>query len=405
VARTPLELLLGDFSKREFFGRHYGRLSLHRQADDPDRFRSLVTLEDLERCLSFSAGEHEEFVQSVGGLAAQEPDATPARHCSAQTAINDWLAGKSLVFNGIDRRLPAISAFSRALEGELKCSVWCNLYLTPGRGYAFATHYDTHDVFVLQVLGTKQWRLGPAAVESPLPFQDRVGGPDIAQTHQSLTLRPGDVLYIPRGLLHDATAQEHLSCHITVGVHPKTYLDLILAAVAIAADRDSRFRKYLPLGSFAVGETEIETARELLRSVSSDDYRQAGNAFCELLASERRRDATGVFRLPEEADTLSAADRFQAVPNLMYSLSVAEEGIELIAFGRSISLPIHAEDALSCCLSGKVFTVAELAGFVNPVDKTNFVRRLFLEGIVRRIDADENPAAVAVDFVRNVKPS
>jgi hypothetical protein len=274
--RTPLELLLGDFSRKEFFDRHYGRRWLHCQAKDPGRFGSLVTLEDLERLLSFGASEREEFVQSVGGLVAGEPDTAPMRHCSAQAAIGDWLAGKSLVFNGIDRRLPATSAFSRALESELKCSVWCNLYLTPGRGYAFVTHYDTHDVFVLQVLGTKEWRLGPAAVESPLPFQDRVGGPDIAQAHQSLTLRPGDALYVPRGLLHDAVAQDGLSCHITIGIHPKSYLDLILAAVAIAADRDSRFRKYLPPGSFAVGDAEIETARELLRGVSPDDYRQAG---------------------------------------------------------------------------------------------------------------------------------
>jgi hypothetical protein len=89
----------------------------------------------------------------------------------------------------------------------------------------------------------------------------------------------------------------------------------------------------------------------------------------------------------------------------MGSLSLSDEGIELIVFGRSIELPVRAGDALSRCLAGRVFAVDELAGFANPADGTSFVRRLFLEGVVRKVGARENPDVVAVDVVRNVKPS
>jgi hypothetical protein len=41
-----------------------------------------------------------------------------------------------------------------------------------------------------------------------------------------------------------------------------------------------------------------------MRAVSLRDFRDAGDAFCELLVSERRRGLIGALRLLEETDSL-----------------------------------------------------------------------------------------------------
>ena len=64
-------------------------------------------------------------------------------------------------------------------------------------------------------------------------------------------LAPGDVLYLPRGFLHSATALGEISAHLTVGIHPVTRwaaaesaLDLVRAMAA----EDPQLRGSLPLG-------------------------------------------------------------------------------------------------------------------------------------------------------------
>ncbi len=405
MAHSRLQQLLDKLPLSKFFEDYYGKNWFHSiGANRANGFGDLVSLSDLERLL-FDREDREDFVQVAGGQVGPGGiiEGSPTRHCTAQAAIDHWLSGKSLIFHGIDRRLPAISELARDLEGELKCRVWCNLYLTPAGSHAFTTHYDTHDVFVIQVLGSKSWRIGTPAVTFPLPFQERLrGGPDIADACHKLVLQPRDVLYVPRGVLHDAVSEAELSCHITVGVHPKTFLDLILTAVTIAADRDPQFRKYLPPGSFKVQDGDIAAAVGLMRDISRDDFLDAGDAFAELLASEQRRAPTGVLRLPEKLETLSEADFFQAIPNLMCSLSQEMDVVELTVFGRSIGFPGDSRAGLELCLSGTAFQIADIGTPASPAGRAELVRRLILEGVVRKLAEGDDRSPHTVDVIKRL---
>ncbi len=77
-------------------------------------------------------------------------------------------------------------------------------YLTPVGTQGFAPHYDDIEAFVLQTEGSKRWRLYDNPLGQVLPtdssgnFDQKVLGPVILET----TLHPGDLLYIPRGIVH-----------------------------------------------------------------------------------------------------------------------------------------------------------------------------------------------------------
>ncbi len=77
--------------------------------------------------------------------------------------------------------------------------------MTPAGCQGFAPHFDDIEAFALQLEGKKRWRVYKPIDESQaLPFvssrnftQEEIGEPII-----DCVLEPGDLLYFPRGFIH-----------------------------------------------------------------------------------------------------------------------------------------------------------------------------------------------------------
>src|SRR3546814_13341142 len=72
-------------------------------------------------------------------------------------------------------------------------------------------------------------------------------------------MAPGDCLYLPRGYIHSAAAQEGVSLHLTIGVLATTVHDLLRRVVDGTAD-DPTFRRALPPGP----ASDLATARTVV---------------------------------------------------------------------------------------------------------------------------------------------
>ncbi len=136
--------------------------------------------------------------------------------------------GASLVVDAIDELHAPISALAQDLEGWLRTHVQVNAYASWTSTEGFGTHWDDHDVIVVQVAGAKRWRLfGPTRTA---PMYRDVAEPEQPPTEPvaDLVLHPGDVLYLPRGWWHAVTAdQGSASLHLTFGIGTHTGADLI----------------------------------------------------------------------------------------------------------------------------------------------------------------------------------
>ena len=168
---------------------------------------------------------------------AQDGTVLPAgrytRSGGAGAAINDQAAddrvldllagGATLVLQALHRTWPPLVHFAGTLARELGHPVQVNAYVTPSQNRGFAAHYDTHDVFVLQVAGAKRWSVHAPVVPAPLPsqpWQDNAAAVAARATEPpqiDAVLEPGDALYLPRGYIHSATALGTTSIHLTVG--------------------------------------------------------------------------------------------------------------------------------------------------------------------------------------------
>ena len=108
------------------------------------------------------------------------------------------------------------------MEDYLQYGGGANVYLTPAKAQGFAPHFDDIEAFVLQLEGQKRWRLyKPTKEEDLLPSHS---SPDLKQ-HEldeddvviDVVLNPGDIMYFPRGWVHQASAAgDSHSLHLTV---------------------------------------------------------------------------------------------------------------------------------------------------------------------------------------------
>lgn len=107
-----------------------------------------------------------------------------------------------------------------------------NAYLSFGGVGTFGRHWDTHDVFVVQLLGAKRWKV--FAPTWPLPLSSQTSSGHEAQCGPQpvleCELQPGDVLYLPRGWWHQAMPLDEGSFHLSVGTYAPTAMDFLLWA-------------------------------------------------------------------------------------------------------------------------------------------------------------------------------
>lgn len=139
-------------------------------------------------------------------------------------------AGATLVVNRLDHKDKAIAMLCQALSTQLGLKVAANGYIAFGGDGTFGKHWDTHDVFAMQLLGRKRWLVYEPTFELPLEHQkSRAFKADCpAMPVFDQVLEPGDILYIPRGWWHEAlpiTGCE--TFHITAGAYTGTLIDYL----------------------------------------------------------------------------------------------------------------------------------------------------------------------------------
>ena len=184
----------------------------------PGAFDDVLSLADVDRALTRSGLRRPAFrLVHDGEVIAPRRYTRHARQGGEPVdglidtgRVMDLFAdGATIVLQGLQRWWEPAGRFCRDLELALGHALQANAYLTPPGAAGLAPHHDTHDVFVLQCAGTKHWVVREAAVDTPLPRHVSDHATAARQPVRfEAELTPGDVLYLPRGVVHSAAAQQ-----------------------------------------------------------------------------------------------------------------------------------------------------------------------------------------------------
>mmetsp|Transcript_56345 Transcript_56345/g.136660 ORF Transcript_56345/g.136660 Transcript_56345/m.136660 type:complete len:574 (-) Transcript_56345:2211-3932(-) len=195
-----------------------------------------------------------------------------------------------------------VQSLLSTLEMEMSCMVGSNAYLTPpNTSQGFAPHYDDIEAFCLQLEGSKRWK-----VYNPIKGQElpRASSEDfttddirtmIGQPVLDVTLSEGDLLYMPRGWIHQActlkthngtTDQHQHSLHLTISAMQQwSWIDLLEMVMPEAVDACAKsetstsLREGLPKGfmeymGVMYEETKDDNLPESLKKVSETEQQE-----------------------------------------------------------------------------------------------------------------------------------
>jgi hypothetical protein len=321
---------------------------------------------------------------SPGGFGAEVGD-----QLDSAKVLAEFAAGATLVLQGLHRTWAPIADFTRELSAELAAPAQVNAYITPASSRGFDPHYDVHDVFVIQIHGQKHWTIHEPVHEDPLrdqPWSDHAdavaakasGAPAI-----DATFSPGDVLYLPRGWIHSATALGGTSIHLTIGVNALTRWNVVQRLVALAAT-DPGLRGSLPLGTdysdaAALSDLIADTSSRLAHTVDAADATAVARGLATTLATSARAEPVSPLATIESLAGLSAEAVVSWRAGLGNRVDVA--GDVRIVGSKTITLPIEAAEAVRALALGDEFTAGALPG-LDPGSSLVVTRRLLREGVL-----------------------
>jgi ribosomal protein L16 Arg81 hydroxylase len=394
LEHDPVAWLLGRADSASFVATELGRRWVLARAADPQRFARLLALADLDAVLGCFGVRHPaiKLVRADGTVPVDEylwrdGLVDPARVAQL------FGEGATVIFGALhDRHEPARRLCS-AVAAQVSARTQTNVYLTPPHAQGFKPHWDTHDVFVLQVEGTKRWRIyggGPA-----LPMPDHKFDPAVhaaGAVEAEFTLEPGDALYIPRGIMHAAATTDVVSLHITLGVIAYTWADLLVDCLGELVERSPAWRESLPFG-FGAGE---RTDPALRAALAERLAALAGAVDLDGVVRERQRSVEALLR-PRVADHLQqvlTADALapddvvgwrDGVPS---RLEWRDGRIALQCGGREVELPAAAAATIAQLRRGAPLVAGQVDDGLDWASRRTVLRALIREGwLVRRAAA------------------
>jgi ribosomal protein L16 Arg81 hydroxylase len=382
-----LGFLMAPVGREAFVAKYYEQQALLNIRGEPERYAELLTLAMIDDFVA-SADLREGMIELTNRKSPiSREDYTYEDGRISRTAVaREYLRGATIILPHLHESLFQLGEFSRSLEEMFSCHIQNNIYLTPEGNQGFPPHYDNHDVFIMQISGAKAWRLYDTPVATPYRGERfKLEEHKPSEVRQEFTLRAGDCVYIPRGLMHDAeNVGDEPSLHITVGLITKTWADLLLEAVSELALEEPGFRRSLPPG-FATREFDREEARRhfdgLIKAVAE---RASMDSAFDLMADNfirgRRANVAGV--ILQHPPVPQPGDRFRRRRFVPWNAAGDEGDLVIVGPGGDMRFKEEDGDALDVALSGEPFGEADLA----CEDPAGMIKRLWANGYLEKAD-------------------
>ncbi|WP_193043662.1 cupin domain-containing protein [Mycolicibacterium baixiangningiae] len=383
-ATSVLGRLIAPVEDHRFFVKHWEREPLLVQRHDPPYFDDLVTLTDVDTILAGSVRPPHLRVLHQGSEVTPGAD----RYLDPEAVYAHFRDGCTISLQFLHERIPPLGNLCRALSRQLSAACQINAYLTPPGEQGLATHYDTHDVFALQICGSKRWRIYDQPVRHPLEGQtDCCSGEGRSEPTMEFDLTAGDVLYLPRGFAHDAAATDLTSLHLTIGVRPLTWAHTMLSAMESVIERNPRYRRSLPTGFASdtdIQHTAASTLAEMLELALAEIGPEEVIADAAAAARSRAIPALQGHLLDLNAmPNLQHTSRIQRRVDVPMAVGRAADGrAELTSPGKTLRMPSHLADDLHFIVKAGEFTAHDLPGTLDDSGRLTLVKRLVREGLL-----------------------
>lgn len=392
-----LEDILNPVSISEFFDDYYETKPLYIPREKLNKFSNLPNIENFEELL----WRHESKLKKILRVNKKGSYRQIPHHASGKDifrwAVDAYTDGCTLVLNGTDHLSVDIANIVRSIEEETNSKVAANAFMTPANSRGFMPHFDTHDVFILQLEGKKHWALYDQREYLPLDRQIYLVDQDtIDKPLYEYILEAGDLLYVPRGMLHGPYTTDQPSLHLTMGYRPLRWRDYLSAMIDVIAENESELRKSIRPSNCMPTKDEVERLTNLVFERSSSAYVQklTFERVREKFISQLRALPGGHIKNHEAANSIDRKTKLLKRKDCICHVSDTTNSVRLQFPGIGLSssddlhpgcieAPFSAGGAFRYIAScATEFTILDLPEILTEESRINLVKKLVREGLL-----------------------
>lgn len=377
--------LAGDES--QFFQDYFDKTPLLRRAaldGDPENVLSIADLDEILRSKAIrfphvQISRHgddvpaDEFTETIEvGNKLIQGTVIPSR------VVEYFRAGSSISWSALQHFMPNMREMAAMLSEKFATQCGVSAMMTPASKQGFYPHCDKVDVFAVQLLGTKHWRVWPtveARKGDDLHFS--ASGDELGQPIIDTTLNPGDILYLPNGTPHVAATANSVSLHLIVMIKPRRWSELLKLIVAEIIDNDQSFWDVAYLSEDrreALAESFSGQVQALARRLEKLDRQEA---VTRIMAEARPEPALPTSQPLADivrVDAISAVTRVHRSPHAVISSCGSAEDARrtrVSVDGKIYEMPVSVATALLGLHVGTEVTAGE---FLDDRPAENSVR-------------------------------
>lgn len=382
--------LLQSISVDDFVSKYWDQSVFVLERHDESYFKDLMCLKDVDQFLS-TRNVDGELVSLINNSGSKNSEnfITPDGRINLNKIYAYYEEGYSLKRSRMHLDWEPVKKLCKNLREAFSHNVKANMVLTPKNSSAFKTCTETHDVIILQLEGEKCWELFDSPIETPmLNSPELILEKNDLRSLKNVTLKAGDLMYIPRGVARNSFTLNRSSLHLEIGIYPIQMIDLLKDSLTEIALSDARLRKSLPLG-YLNNFKEISKIQFLLKEIASEsilklDSSNSLNAYKNLMKIVQKPNSDGHFESLDKIDLLNLNSELKIRENMNVQLAkINENYLRLIFDGNTLKGPTRIRKAFEFFVQSKFnFRPLELPQ-LSDKDKLILCKRLVKSGLLQ----------------------
>ena len=182
---------------------------------------------------------------------------------------DSYRKGYTVILHNLDMRHAGAHKKCHFISKAFMCPSSTSVTITPSDSQGLGKHHHKHDVFIIQIKGSKTWHIYDHPENNMLPRSDQakerfVDSPlsDSFKQIEEIQLEEGNILYIPRGVpaQGDTRDLDGESLHITVSIECASYRliweDLLHHVISVGCSRQDDYGVELKSHSYCFSKIE-----------------------------------------------------------------------------------------------------------------------------------------------------
>ena len=369
-----INAILTPLAYDKFVKEYWEIQPLHIERADSGHFDSLLSGEKIVQLVQNGEAYFPDVQAINASSAVSVADYTIDKKLICPEKIMQcYSQGATIVVSEAHKKFQPLQILCARFSRDFQMLCQANVYLSPAGNQGFHSHYDTHDVFVLQLAGRKKFRFYNTGIK--LPFTDDTYTPDSnndSQIVDEVDISAGDTLYIPRGIVHDAIADKgEPSLHITLGAFPFVLRDLMQEMIQVAAEGDVEWRSAIDLQQ-PIDLTEL--------------YKKAENLFSEPVYLEALSRLADEIALQQPSESIvvpevSLQSQISVQDSSIYGIEKRQDQLKLRLRGVVLTFEAPMSNAVDAIIGNGIKKVGDIPALDNE-QKLALCRQLIGAGAI-----------------------